>query len=185
MMKTAVEENKLDQETEGTRRDFIYVATGMMGTFGLAATAWPFIDQMNPAADVLSLASAEIDVSSIELGQRVTVTWRGQPVFIDRRRPETISEMQAVDVSQLKDSQTDEMRVKQDEWLVVVGVCTHLGCVPLGQGDGDNRGEWGGWFCPCHGSHYDQSGRIMKGPAPKNLVVPPYEFKSDTLLAIG
>lgn len=185
MTKIAVEGNKLDQEPEGARRDFIYVATGMMGAFGLAATAWPFIDQMNPAADVLSLASAEIDVSSIEPGQRVTVTWRGQPVFIDRRMPETISEMQAVDISQLRDPQTDQMRVEQDEWLVVVGVCTHLGCIPLGQNNGDERGDWGGWFCPCHGSHYDKSGRIMRGPAPKNLVVPPYAFKSETLIAIG
>ncbi len=112
MTKIAVEGNKLDQEPEGTRRDFIYVATGMMGAFGLAATAWPFIDQMNPAADVLSLASVEIDVSSIEPGQRVTVTWRGQPVFIDRRMPETINEMQTVDISQLRDPQTDQMRVE-------------------------------------------------------------------------
>lgn len=168
-----------------TRRDFIYVATGAMGVIGTAALAWPFIDQMNPSADILSLATVEIDVSSIEPGQRVTVSWRGQPVFIDRRTPETVAAMEAVELSDLRDPEADSVRATEGEWLVVIGICTHLGCVPLGQSSGDNRGEWDGWFCPCHGSHYDQSGRVMKGPAPKNLVVPSYRFESETLVVIG
>ena len=171
--------------TDSTRRDFIYIATGAMGLIGAGAAAWPFIDQMNPSADVLSLASVEIDVSSIEAGQRVTVVWRGQPVFVDRRVPEIVDEMRAADISTMRDPELDEARVEKDEWLVLIGICTHLGCVPLGQKNGDSRGDWNGWFCPCHGSHYDQSGRIMKGPAPKNLVVPPYTFKSESIIAIG
>lgn len=172
-------------DREQSRRDFIYVATGAMGAFGAAATAWPFIDQMNPSADILSLATIEVDLSSIEPGQRVTVNWRWQPVFIDRRTEETIEAMRSVDVSELRDPETDDARTTEGEWLVVIGVCTHLGCVPLGQGSGDNRGDWGGWFCPCHGSHYDQSGRVMKGPAPTNLVVPPYKFDSEAMITIG
>ena len=172
-------------DQERTRRDFIYVATGAMGAIGVAASAWPFIDQMNPSADVLSLSTIEIDLSSVEPGQRVTVTWRGQPVFIDRRTSETVAAMQTTDLSKLRDPEPDDARVEKGEWLIVIGICTHLGCVPLGQKNGDSRGEFGGWFCPCHGSHYDQSGRVMKGPAPKNLIVPPYQFQSETVMAIG
>lgn len=185
MTKIVVQGNKLGQGPDGTRRDFIYLATGMMGAVGLAASGWPFIDSMNPSADVLSLATVEIDLSSIEPGQRITAKWRGQPIFIDRRSEETINKVRSVDSLNLRDPESDESRVIQEEWLVVVGVCTHLGCVPLGQRRGEKVGDWGGWFCPCHGSHYDQSGRIRKGPAPKNLTVPPYQFKSDTLIVVG
>jgi len=168
-----------------TRRDFLYLATGTMGTVGIVAASWPFIDQMNPSASVRSQASVEVDISSMELGQRVTIKWRGRPVFIDRRTPETIAEARNVKFQDLKDPQSDEDRVKIDEWLILIGVCTHLGCVPKGQEQGSDRGQWGGWFCPCHGSHYDKSGRIRKGPAPSNLVVPPYEFVSSEKVRIG
>lgn len=168
-----------------TRRDFLYLAAGAMGAVGAASAVWPLIDTMNPSAEVLALASTEVDLSPIEVGQRITVTWRGNPVFIDHRTPEQIELAESVAVDELPDPQADDARVKQPEWLVVIGVCTHLGCVPLGQKTGQNRGDFGGWFCPCHGSHYDTSGRIRKGPAPLNLPVPPYEFTGDTTIVIG
>jgi ubiquinol-cytochrome c reductase iron-sulfur subunit len=168
-----------------TRRDFLYLAAGAMGAVGAGSVAWPLIDSMNPSAEVLALASTEVDLGPIEVGQRITVTWRGNPVFIDHRTPEQIQEAEAVEVADLPDPQPDAERVVQPEWLVVIGVCTHLGCVPLGQKTGQSRGEFGGWFCPCHGSHYDTSGRIRKGPAPLNLPVPPYEFTGDTTILIG
>jgi ubiquinol-cytochrome c reductase iron-sulfur subunit len=171
----------------GSRRDFLYLTASAMGAVAVGAVAWPIIDSMNPSADVLALASIEVDVSQIEEGQRITVTWRGKPVFIDNRTAEQIDAARDVDVGTLPDPQSDAERVKegQDNWLVIVGVCTHLGCVPLGQKTGQPRGEWAGWFCPCHGSHYDTSGRIRKGPAPTNLPVPPYEFTSDDTIVIG
>lgn len=168
-----------------TRRDFLYLAAGAMGAVGVGAVAWPLIDSMNPSAEVLALASTEVDLSPIEVGQRITVTWRGNPVFIDHRTQEQIQEAEAVPLDELRDPQTDEARVEKPEWLIVVGVCTHLGCVPLGQKPGQSRGDFGGWFCPCHGSHYDTAGRIRKGPAPRNLPVPPYEFTGDTSIVIG
>ena len=170
-----------------SRRDFLYLATGAFGAVGAAAAIWPFIDSMNPSADVLALSTTEVDISAIEVGQRVTVKWQGKPVFIDRRSEQQIAEAKDVDMAELRDPQTDAERTKEgkEEWLVVVGVCTHLGCIPLGQKPTDVRGEWGGWFCPCHGSHYDTSGRIRKGPAPENLWVPKYEFLSDTNVLIG
>jgi ubiquinol-cytochrome c reductase iron-sulfur subunit len=146
---------------------------------------WPLVDNMNPSADVLALASTEVDLSAIEEGMSITVTWRGKPVFIRHRTPAEIEEARSVDVSALRDPQTDEERVEKPEWLVMVGVCTHLGCVPLGQKPTDPHGEYGGWFCPCHGSHYDHSGRIRKGPAPVNLEVPEYAFLDDTTIRIG
>ncbi|MBB3066690.1 MULTISPECIES: ubiquinol-cytochrome c reductase iron-sulfur subunit [Limibacillus] len=169
----------------GTRRDFLFLATGAVGAVGTASVVWPLIDSMNPSRDVLALASTDVDLSPIEVGQRVTVTWRGKPVFIDRRPEDAIEQARKVDVAELRDPQSDEERVQKPEWLILVGVCTHLGCVPLGQGSGDNRGEWGGWFCPCHGSHYDTSGRIRKGPAPRNLEVPTYSFLDDATVRIG
>jgi ubiquinol-cytochrome c reductase iron-sulfur subunit len=140
---------------------------------------------MNPARDVLALASTEVDIEPIAVGQAVTVVWRGKPVFVRRRTEEEISEARAVPLSQLRDPQTDQSRVIRDPWLVVVGICTHLGCVPLGQKPTDPHGDYGGWFCPCHGSHYDTSGRIRLGPAPANLAVPEYSFTSDTQIRIG
>jgi len=168
-----------------TRRDFLYIATGVMGAAGVAAVAWPFVDSMNPSAEVLALAEIEVDLSPIEEGQSITVTWRGKPVFIRRRTADEIDTAQAVDLGLLPDPQADADRVQKPEWLVMVGICTHLGCVPLGQKSSDPKGEFGGWFCPCHGSHYDTSGRIRKGPAPKNLEVPAYTFIDDQTVRIG
>jgi ubiquinol-cytochrome c reductase iron-sulfur subunit len=170
------------EKAEPTRRDFLYIATGAFGAVGAAALAWPFIDQMNPDASALALASIEVDLSAIEEGQSVTVKWRGKPIFIRYRTPKDIEEAKAVDVATLIDPQTDEERTKpgKEQWLIQIGICTHLGCVPLG-----DAGEYDGWFCPCHGSHYDTAGRIRKGPAPLNLELPPYEFVSDTLIKIG
>ena len=167
------------------RRDFIVVATYAMGAVGAAAAAWPLVDQMNPAADTLALASTEVDVSKIAEGQAITVTWRGKPVFIRHRTADEIARANAIDSAELRDPEEDETRVQKPELLVVLGVCTHLGCVPLGQKTGEVKGEYEGWFCPCHGSHYDTSGRIRKGPAPTNLEVPPYEFLSDAVIRIG
>ena len=174
-----------DGMQEPGRRDFIVVATYAMGAVGAGAVAWPLIDQMNPAADTLALASTEVDVSKIAEGQAITVTWRGKPVFIRHRSPDEIARANAIDGAELRDPQEDEVRVQRPELLVVVGVCTHLGCVPLGQKTGDVKGDYDGWFCPCHGSHYDTSGRIRRGPAPTNLEVPPYAFLSDDVIRIG
>jgi ubiquinol-cytochrome c reductase iron-sulfur subunit len=168
-----------------TRRDFLYLAAAGMGAVGVGCVVWPLLDTMNPSAEVLALASTEVDLGPIAEGQRITVTWRGNPVLIDHRTPEQIEQARAVEVSDLPDPQADADRVEQPEWLIVIGVCTHLGCVPLGQKTGQSRGEFGGWFCHCHGSHYDTSGRIRKGPAPLNLPVPPYEFTGDTTILIG
>jgi len=170
---------------EETRRDFLYLATGAMGAVGTAIALWPLIDSMNPSADVLAVASTEVDLAPVAPGQRITVQWRGRPVFIDRRTPERIAQAQADDTARLPDPEPDAVRVQRTEWLVVVGICTHLGCVPLGQRSADPLGEFGGWFCPCHGSHYDTSGRIRRGPAPRNLDVPPYVFLSDAMIRIG
>ena len=174
-----------------TRRDFLMVATGSLAAIGAVATAWPFINNLNPAADTLALSTIEVNVAPIAVGQAVTVKWRGKPVFIRHRTPDEIAKAKAVKLSELPDPETDAARVTdankkvRPEWLVLVGVCTHLGCVPLGNKSGDQRGEFGGWFCPCHGSAYDTSGRIRKGPAPKNLEVPQFVFATDTLVRIG
>ncbi|MTI43603.1 ubiquinol-cytochrome c reductase iron-sulfur subunit [Roseibium hamelinense] len=179
---------------EPTRRDFLYIATGAMGVIGAGAVVWPFIDQMNPDAAALALASIEVDVSSVQEGQSITVQWRGKPVFIRYRTASEIEQAKEVEVSSLPDPlarnanlpadapATDENRGAegQEPWLIQVGICTHLGCVPIG-----DAGEFGGWFCPCHGSHYDTAGRIRKGPAPENLLIPPYEFVSDGTIRVG
>jgi ubiquinol-cytochrome c reductase iron-sulfur subunit len=173
-------------EGEGaSRRDFLYLATAAVAAVGVASVAWPFIDSMNPAADTLALAQIDVDLTPIQVGQSITVTWRGKPVFIRRRTEEEIKTAEAVNLAELPDPAPDSARVKQPEWLVMVGVCTHLGCVPLGQKPTDPKGDYGGWFCPCHGSHYDTAGRIRKGPAPLNLVVPEYAFLSDTSIRLG
>ena len=173
------------EKDKSSRRDFLYLSSIRIGGVGVAAFMWPFLKSMNPAEDTLALGSTEVDLSDILVGQSITVKWRGKPVFIRRRTQEEISEANNVDVSSLRDPMEDKDRVQQAEWLVLEGVCTHLGCVPLGQKMSDTKGEYNGWFCPCHGSHYDTSGRVRKGPAPDNLPVPPYKFISDTRIIIG
>ncbi len=168
-----------------SRRDFLYIATGAVAAVGAGLVCWPLIDQMNPDATVRALASIEVDLSPIEVGQSITVVWRGKPVFIRRRTAEEIKQAESVDLADLKDPQDDKSRVQKAEWLVMVGICTHLGCIPKGQKVGDEKGDFGGWFCPCHGSHYDTSGRIRKGPAPLNLEIPGYAFLTDTKIKIG
>lgn len=168
-----------------TKRDFLYLTAAAFGAVGTGCVAWPFVSQMGPAADTLALSTIEVDLSPIEEGQSITVTWRGMPVFIRHRTQAEIDESEAVDIGVLRDKESDSDRAPKPQWLVMVGLCTHLGCVPLGQKQGDIKGEYGGWFCPCHGSHYDSSGRIRKGPAPKNLPVPDYTFINDTTIRIG
>lgn len=168
-----------------SRRDFLYLATGAVGAVGVAAAAWPFIDSMNPAADTLALASIDVNLAPVAEGQSITVTWRGKPIFIRHRSAAEIEQAKADDSAEMKDPEPDAKRATKPEWLVLVGICTHLGCVPLGQKPTDPRGEYGGWFCPCHGSQYDTSGRIRKGPAPTNLPVPPYTFTEDAAIRLG
>ncbi|WP_376095361.1 ubiquinol-cytochrome c reductase iron-sulfur subunit [Roseomonas sp. CCTCC AB2023176] len=169
------------------RRDFLKLATGSFAAVGVAVVAWPFISSMNPSADVLALSTADVDLAPIEVGQAITIMWRGKPVFVRRRTPEEIQQAKAVNLAELRDPAPDDARHKpgKDEWLIVLGVCTHLGCVPLGQKPTDSRGDYGGYFCPCHGSHYDTAARIRKGPAPLNLAIPDYTFTSDTKIRVG
>ncbi|MEO1193375.1 MAG: ubiquinol-cytochrome c reductase iron-sulfur subunit [Pseudomonadota bacterium] len=191
-----------EEDEGGSRRDFLYLTAGSLGAIGAAAVFWPFFNSLNPAQDALALATIEVDLGPVEVGQSLTVQWRGKPVFIRHRNAEEIEAARDVDVADLKDPQTDVSRVAvppqmqpagaggpaampTQDFLVVVGVCTHLGCIPLGQKPGSDRGEYGGWFCPCHGSHYDTSGRIRKGPAPTNLAVPEYSYLTDTRIQIG
>ena len=179
---------------DSERRDFLYIGTGAFAAVGTAMAVWPFIDQMNPDASVKALASVEVDLAPIEEGQSVTISWRGNPVFVRHRTAAEIEEAKSVPIDDLPDQDarnanlpdgtpaTDVNRVIEgkEKFLVMLGVCTHLGCVPVGE-----AGEFDGWFCPCHGSHYDTSGRIRKGPAPENLPVPPYSYASETLIKIG
>ncbi|MCQ0988023.1 ubiquinol-cytochrome c reductase iron-sulfur subunit [Jiella marina] len=191
---------------EPNRRDFLYIATGAVGAVGAAAVAWPFIDQMNPDAATLALAEIEVDVSQVAEGQSITAKWRGKPVFIRQRTAQEVEEAKTVALDDLKDPLArnaniaadapatdinrtmgagspptgDDMAMAREQWLVMIGVCTHLGCIPLGQ-----SGDYDGWFCPCHGSHYDTAGRIRSGPAPENMAIPPFEFTSDTTVRIG
>ncbi|MBB3978995.1 ubiquinol-cytochrome c reductase iron-sulfur subunit [Rhizobium azooxidifex] len=180
---------------EPSRRDFLYLTTGMAGVVGATAFAWPFIDQMRPSASTLALASIEVDVSSLTPGMSLTAKWRGKPIFIRNRTDKEVEEAKSVPMAELKDPVARNANVPADaeasdldrsagegkeNWIVMIGSCTHLGCVPLGQ-----AGDFGGWFCPCHGSHYDTAGRIRKGPAPENLHVPTYSFVSDTVIRIG
>ena len=182
-----------------SRRDFIFLATGAFAAVGAASIAWPIVDQMDPDATALALSKIEVDISQLERGQAITVKWRGKPVFIRRRTEEEIQMASRVDIASLPDnnarnynlssdsSASDENRSLDEngEWLVMVGVCTHLGCVPKGQSLGDSKGDFGGWYCPCHGSHYDTAGRIRKGPAAKNLDIPAAEFINQNVIRIG
>ncbi len=170
---------------DDTRRDFLLMATGTVAVAGTLASTWPFIDSMNPAADVLALGAAEFDLAPIEEGQRITVVWRGRPVFVSLRTEAEIAAALADDDADLRDPEMDADRVSKEEWLIVVGICTHLGCIPMGQKETDPRGDFKGWFCPCHGSHYDTSGRIRKGPAPRNLEVPVYAFLENDMVRVG
>jgi len=181
-------ENSIAQPGTGgaSRRDFLYVATASTGAVATGAAVWPLIDNMNPSAAVLSLSEIDVDLSGIEPGSRVTLKWQGRPIFIDRRTEARIALARADDNNpDLIDPATDAERAQRPEWLVVIGVCTHLGCIPLGQKEGEPVGEWEGWFCVCHGSVYDTAGRVRRGPAPRNLDLPPYAFMTDTLLKIG
>ena len=184
---------------EPNRRDFIVVAAQAFVGVGAAMALWPFIQQMNPDASTQALASTEVDLAPVKAGQAITVVWRGKPVFIRNRTPEEIKAAQDTKIADLVDPSarndalpektpaTDTNRTKKgkENWLVMVGICTHLGCIPKGQSMSDSKGDFGGWFCPCHGSHYDTAGRIRKGPAPRNLEVPPYDFVSDAKIKIG
>jgi ubiquinol-cytochrome c reductase iron-sulfur subunit len=178
-----------DELTEGgeRRRDFIYIATGSFAAVGAAAVVWPLVNQMNPSADVLALASIDVDLASIQPGQAIKVSWRGMPVFARNLTPAEQDAANKVALSSLRDPQTLAERTKEGHanWLITLGVCTHLGCVPLGAGEGESKGDYGGYFCPCHGSSYDTAARIRSGPAPSNLVVPDYAFKSPTSITIG
>ena len=169
------------------RRDFINIAAVSVAGVGGIAVLYPLVSQMAPSADVLAESSTEIDISAIAVGMAIKAMWRKQPVFVRNLTPEEIKKAAAVDITALRDPQTIEDRTKagKTNWLITMGVCTHLGCVPLGAGEGEVKGEFGGYFCPCHGSVYDTAARIRKGPAPKNLEVPPYEFSSDTVVKIG
>ena len=170
----------MSKKIQSKRRDFIFTATYTIGAVGIGAAIWPLIDQMNPDSSIKALATTEVDIGSIEIGKTITVLWRGKPIFIRRRTKKEIEEASAVDLKDLKDPERDEDRARNPEWLIMVAVCTHLGCIPLG-----NKGEYNGWFCPCHGSHYDTSGRIRKGPAPTNLAIPKYEFVDNNTIKIG
>ena len=172
---------------DGGKRDFLELLAGSGAAIFAGAIGWALIGSMNPAKDVLALSSVDLDLKPIAPGQGITVMWQGKPIFVRHRTEKEIADARAAKPSDLNDVQGDKDRVKagHDEWIVLVGICTHLGCIPLGNKPTDMRGDWGGWFCPCHGSQYDTSGRIRKGPAPKNLAVPPYAFDSDTHIKIG
>jgi len=177
--------NSDEEETGGSRRDFLAIATSTVGVAGVGLAAWPLVDSMNPAADVLALSTTVVDLSPVAVGQSITPVWRGKPIFVRHRTAKEIAQAVKDDTADMVDPQKDADRVQKPEWLIVIGICTHLGCIPLGQKPGDPRGEFGGWFCPCHGSNYDTSGRIRKGPAPRNLDLPPYAFITDTTIKIG
>jgi len=184
---------------DATRRDFLMIAAGSFAAVGGAAALWPLVDQMNPDASTLSLGETEVDPSPIDVGQAITVVWQGKPIFIRHRTKEEIDSAKKVNIDDLPDPEARNENLPEDaeatdinrtekgheNWIILIGICTHLGCIPKGQSIGDSRGEFLGWFCPCHGSHYDTAGRIRKGPAPRNLEVPPFEFISDSAIKIG
>ena len=170
-----------------TKRDFLKLLTGAAAGIGAVSLAWPLVDSMAPAKDVLALSSIEVDLAPIQEGQGITAVWQGKPIFLRHRTADEIKAAQATPLKDLIDPATDASRVKagKEQWLVAIGICTHLGCIPLGNKPSDPRGDWGGWFCPCHGSQYDTSARVRHGPAPANLALPPYAFTSDTKIKIG
>ena len=170
------------RDKKSSRRDFFVMSASAVAGVGAVAAAIPIVTSLKPDKGVLAAGSTEVDISNIKKGETHTVMWRGKPIFITHRTEEEIKEAEDVNLADLRDPEPDKDRVKvgKSQWLITVGICTHLGCVPIG-----NKGEFGGWFCPCHGSHYDSSGRIRKGPAPKNLAIPPYEFISDSKIMIG
>ncbi len=172
---------------QATKRDFLKLVAGAGAAIGVGAIAWPLIDSMNPASDVLALSSVEIDLTPITVGMGITAVWRGKPIFVRHRTADEIKTVEAVPLNQLIEPQSDQDRIKAGhaEWIILIGICTHLGCIPLGNKPTDPRGEWGGWFCPCHGSQYDVSGRVRHGPAPLNLYLPPYAFETDTKIKVG
>jgi ubiquinol-cytochrome c reductase iron-sulfur subunit len=186
-------------DDDPSRRDVILIGAGAFAAIGGAAVLWPLLDQMNPDASTLSLSTTDVDIAPIEEGQAITVMWRGKPIFIRHRTANEIEEASAVKVGQLIDPlarnanlpedapATDDNRAaaEREPWLVMIGICTHLGCIPQGQAPGQYKGEYGGWFCPCHGSQYDTAGRVRVGPAPQNMYIPPYTFTSDTKIKIG
>ena len=172
--------DKNNNNSKPTRRDFIYTLTASLGVLGAGASVWPIVSQMNPDSSVKAMSTVEVDISKVDKGKEITVMWRGKPVFIKRRTEDEITKARNISLGELPHPETDKERVLKDEWLVVVGICTHLGCVPI-----NGKGEYGGWFCPCHGSHYDTSGRIRKGPAPTNLEVPKYKFVGNDKIIIG
>jgi ubiquinol-cytochrome c reductase iron-sulfur subunit len=186
-------------DDDPSRRDVILIGAGAFAAIGGAAILWPLLDQMNPDASTLSLASTDVDLAPIEEGQAITVMWRGKPIFIRHRSAKEVEEAKDVKVDDLRDPlarnanlpddapATDDNRAapEREPWLIMIGICTHLGCIPKGQAVGDYKGEFGGWFCPCHGSQYDTAGRIRIGPAPENMYIPPYSFTSDTKIKIG
>lgn len=194
-----LEEHVASTAEEPNRRDFLVLSGAVFAAVGGAITLWPFIAQMNPDSSAQALASVEIDLSPVKEGQAITAMWRGKPIFIRNRTKEEIEAANAVEISALidpsarnmalpeSDPATDVNRTKagHENYLILIGICTHLGCIPKGQAIGDSRGDFGGWFCPCHGSHYDTAGRIRKGPAPRNLEVPPYNFVGDSKIKIG
>ena len=170
-----------------SQRDVLKLVAGAGANIGAGAIAWPLIDSMNPSKDVLAASSTEVDITPIVEGMGITVMWRGKPIFVRHRTPQEIKEAEDVPLAQLIEPQADSARVKPDhaQWIVLIGICTHLGCIPVGNKPTENRGDYGGWFCPCHGSQYDTSGRVRHGPAPLNLALPPYAFMTDTKIKIG
>lgn len=176
-----------EQPVDETKRDFIFLSTGAVAAAGAVSLIWPFVAQMGKAADTLAAGSVEIDLSTLDVGAQLKVLWRGKPLFVRHRTEKEISEAEAVDIVSLRDPQSDDERLIPDmnghlqrQFLVMVGVCTHFGCVPVGE-----AGDFDGWYCPCHGSHYDSSGRIRKGPAPSNMKIPPYQYVSENIIKVG
>jgi len=182
---TVSKDNESVPSSDETRRDFLLHATAATGGIGAVVSLWPLIDSMNPAEDTLALSSVEVSLAGLEEGQSITISWRGKPVFARHRTEAEIKQARSERWQDMPDPERDEDRVQKDKYLIVVGVCTHLGCIPLGQKTTEPRGDYGGYFCPCHGSHYDASARIRKGPAPLNLEIPDYIFVSDTNVRIG